>query len=987
MVLTAVRFLAREHELDRLRRRLDATVAGRGGVVVVSGPPGMGSTTLARQVADRAAQLDFAIAWGQCIEGTLDRPFGGLAEALEAHALGRPTETVRADLADDVGPILRICPALAAKVPTFSPQVPLDPADERLRLSEALVGWLGRMARRSPLLIVIDDFQLADGDLRGLVEHLARRLRDAPVLVLCVRTTALPRRRWPRLRGALETLELDGLDQGATAALLGGLSDRPLTPAVVALVQRVSRGTPLLSIELCRHLIEENLLPPPGAATLPPPASLPQTLEQVVAWRVARLPAAARAALHVLAAFPRGAAVPLVATVAGLVRARAIEALEALAADGLVTVSAAGQYRVARPAVRGALLDALSAELRAQLNRRVAEALEVDAGERRRELAGTLAHHWSESSALPAGERGMGHCLLAAEQARAAYAHQRMVDCLRAALKLAPDDLRTQLDLHSRLTAAEAAAGLEREALASARRVLQLGETESARHASLRGEAVAAVTDAVRLMRGSGVAPADWPQIDALRTEALFALGVESSRRADRLPHARLELLAESWHEVRLGPFAVLLWGGLQPAAANEVLAQGNEADRAEVVLPQRPRTRADTGHAAESARGWRRPSATLRALASTVTDLVTRHGMFDEGAAWAAQYLATAARDGSPRDQIAALLLLARCRTSLGQFGAAEDAIGRAHAQLHPLPQSNGVEWQMLEDELTIAHWSLAYFRDGNWRSLTKALPAPAVARPAGLLLAALSALGQARLDDAAEARTLLPLVLAAVGEIAPLTLYRDAALVAILAVAWELGAAEHVATAQALLALASGAGAGGQAQGTIGLTEARLLALSGQVDRARATFGVQHDVLDAAGLHPLRALCDYDEAIAIAAAGPRGHEEAIRLLHDGHARFEQLGMSGWAARVEQLLADGLEAAAAPGGRLAFTYPRRLSRPEADVVRLLAGGASAEHAARTLVLEHAVVARLLKSGLAKLGGKTVDQLPQLARRYGLGGL
>ncbi len=64
--------------------------------------------------------------------------------------------------------------------------------------------------------------------------------------------------------------------------------------------------------------------------------------------------------------------------------------------------------------------------------------------------------------------------------------------------------------------------------------------------------------------------------------------------------------------------------------------------------------------------------------------DLVWRHGMFREGAARAAEYLATAERYGSHRDRAAAHLILARARAALGEFAAADEAISRgarAHA------------------------------------------------------------------------------------------------------------------------------------------------------------------------------------------------------------------------------------------------------------------------------------------------------------------
>jgi DNA-binding CsgD family transcriptional regulator len=246
---------------------------------------------------------------------------------------------------------------------------------------------------------------------------------------------------------------------------------------------------------------------------------------------------------------------------------------------------------------------------------------------------------------------------------------------------------------------------------------------------------------------------------------------------------------------------------------------------------------------------------------------------------------------------------------------------------------------------------------------------------------------MGQVRLQREAEARAMLNGLLDAAAQQAPMTLYRDAALATTLASAWELGAAEHSGAGRSLVDLAQEAGAGGQIEGTLAHNRARMLALAGKLAPARDIFADERPALDRSGQRPLRAILDHDEAIAIAAAGSQGFAEATRLLESAAYQFAQLRMKGWLARARELLSTGLEGASTPGGRLYFTYPMGLSRREADVVRLIAGGASDEDAATALVLEKPVVERLLASALEKLGGDRRDELPRLARRYGLGGV
>jgi DNA-binding CsgD family transcriptional regulator len=963
------RFLGREPELERFSRRLESAASDRGGLVVLAGDPGVGKTTLVDEVCRRAANGGYAVLRGAFLEGAPARPYGALADALESRALGEPPAKVQAELATDAGVIVRICPRLSALIPNFAPAVPLEPADERLRLHEALVSWLRRISAHGPVLLVLDDMHAADGDTLLAVQHLAHRSRELRVLIVSVANRGVMRRL------ALEHIQLAGLDDGATAALLAQLADRPVAPAIAALIQRVTAGNPLFSAQLYLHLLEEGMLPGPGSAGLSDAAQLPQRFEDVIAWRASRLTGDSRTALNVLAALPGGASARLVATVAGVSRSRAVTALEASVESGLAAADEGAQsYRVVHQAVATALLATVPSPIRAQLHRRMAEAIEADSADRMRESASELAYHYAESSQIKGADRGLRYCLLAAEQTRAAYAYIAATDFVQRALKLAPvQDTRTRADVLGRLAVNEAAAGSPRNAAKTAHRLLD--SVPAAQPAPV--DTLASIVQTLRILRGTGVLADDLAPIEDLRLAALARVG-----RADTTSRTRLELMAERWGRASLAGIETLTWSEGQPAAARTLAETGDESDLAELMLPQRPRNQALTGQAAGWAHAWRRPAGVLRSLRCVATDLVTRHGLFREGAEWASQYVATAERYGALRDRAAALLLLARCRAALGELSGATDAIEAAVEALRPIPDRH-----TFDDDVLLSRFGVAHFVDGDWTELIASLPVRTIAgRPAALALEAQRALAHVRARDEADARGLVPRLLDAVALLPPLTYLRDAALVAALTAAWELGAAEYSATGQSLLRLAAEGGAGGQLEGSLGLTRSRLLALAGDVANARAAFAAERTALDASGQRPLRAIADHDEAIAIAASGPAAYNEAARLLETAAGQFNMLGMTGWLARTRRLIDGGLDSAAVPGGRLYFTYPCGLSRREADVVRLMAGGASADETATALVLERSALDRLLASALDKLGADRRDELPRLARRYGLGG-
>ncbi|MBA3800993.1 MAG: ATP-binding protein [Geodermatophilaceae bacterium] len=60
------RFVGRARELAGLRGLLAEAQAGRGGMTVVRGEPGMGKTRLAEELAAEVSALGIPVVWGRC---------------------------------------------------------------------------------------------------------------------------------------------------------------------------------------------------------------------------------------------------------------------------------------------------------------------------------------------------------------------------------------------------------------------------------------------------------------------------------------------------------------------------------------------------------------------------------------------------------------------------------------------------------------------------------------------------------------------------------------------------------------------------------------------------------------------------------------------------------------------------------------------------------------------------------------------------------
>jgi len=88
--------------------------------------------------------------------------------------------------------------------------------------------------------------------------------------------------------------------------------------------------------------------------------------------------------------------------------------------------------------------------------------------------------------------------------------------------------------------------------------------------------------------------------------------------------------------------------------------------------------------------------------------------------------------------------------------------------------------------------------------------------------------------------------------------------------------------------------------------LALARLCGLTGRHDEAQSWFAEARRTLDEDGSQPLRAVCDYDEALMYVRRGAVGDDDYARpLLKAALRQFEDIGMTGWIRRAEQLEAQ----------------------------------------------------------------------------------
>ena len=875
--------VGRDAELERLARRLADVPAGRGGLVLIGGEPGIGKTRLVEEVAEQAARDGMAVLWGHCYEGEWTPPYAPFTEAIEADLAHAAPDQLRTSLGAGGPALAQLVPKLRAILPDLPDAVPLPPDEERFRLLDAVAQYFAARAQREPLILCLDDLHWVDRGSLGMLRHLARlaarnRLlivgtyRDAevnPGHPLADALGAFPR------ETALERFRIEGLGAAGTADLLSAIAEHRVEEKVGAVWAQETDGNPFFIAELVRHLVEEGHLfrTPDGRWTTDRPLrelAIPDTVRDVITRRLSRLSDEARGLLQVASAFEGPFRFDVVATIAKLGEERALDAVdEALAAQLLVPAGPADTYLFHHALIRHTLYDHLGPSRRLRLHRQVAEALDqVYGGRPSPAQAGEIAAQYHRSASLPGAERGVEPALAAADHAQSSGGHDEAVRFLRIALDLLPEDDDRRPRLLGRLGIVLAWALAYDEAVTVAREA---------------GEAIGEAEDKQ--------AAAEY------LSDAAYVCAMAGG-------------IVASWELARIG----LTYAGARDVAWARLVSFDHERRAAED--PQHPGIPLDTAERRHSARILR--TARLDPLAPGPMEGVfdSREEAFESEnllvlAYWAGEYARCLPLFQAEAEQAESAGRLARaarawsgaavCGVALGRVAEAREALGRAKT----------LASRLATPLLPVVHAqeTLASVLDEGWDELLAIFgpltttPDPALAWGLGVV-SAISARAAARAGRTDEAIVYLELLAPWLEKAPAWTPNFPAKACYAAETLWllqrvnslplfERALREKVVTPDFRYPAVDGR-----------LALARLCGLTGRGDEARSWFDAARRVLREQGARPLLAIADHDEALMYLRRGqPEDLERARPLLGAARRQFEDMGMTGWIRRAEELL------------------------------------------------------------------------------------
>ncbi len=117
-----------------------------------------------------------------------DEPYGPIIRAIGPTLLGLPDETLPGLLGPATSEVVRLLPEVGPRLTAIGARIDdggqTAPERRQARTLEGILGLLGRLGERHPVVLVLEDLHLADAATRALITFLARISRDQRLAII-----------------------------------------------------------------------------------------------------------------------------------------------------------------------------------------------------------------------------------------------------------------------------------------------------------------------------------------------------------------------------------------------------------------------------------------------------------------------------------------------------------------------------------------------------------------------------------------------------------------------------------------------------------------------------------------------------------------------------------------------------------------------------------------------------------------------------------
>jgi len=317
-------FVGRAEAIERMVRSLRKAASGRGDVILLTGPAGIGKTRCVREFVRRAVSAGAEVRQA-CFyeerEGVLE-PWRQLLS--------------RSHVPRSSGP-----PADAALFAGF------DAAAENADLSHIFSRAEKRLAElaqsHSPLVLVLEDLNWSDAPSLLFLKFVARHVPNLPVLIVATYRDSPIAPALAKVLGFISRdapdrrIALEELDATETATLAAALLGPNTSPKLVEHLWHKTGGNPLFLVQLFHVVSSEHIDEPvPRLTSL---LLAPETVREAIVAHLASLSSSSRELLSIAAVFGRQFSLALLTLATKMESASLLEKLDEARAANIISLS------------------------------------------------------------------------------------------------------------------------------------------------------------------------------------------------------------------------------------------------------------------------------------------------------------------------------------------------------------------------------------------------------------------------------------------------------------------------------------------------------------------------------------------------------------------------------------------------------------------------------------------------------------------------
>lgn len=452
-------FVGRETEMALLTGLLDRIQQSRMAVVVLNGESGVGKSRMALELTRIAALRGVPSITVRCYED-VDVPYE-LFLPLLRYLVRQPLSREMEEYIESVRPVL------SALLPELVSEGQAPAESDKYRLLQTVSRLLDMVRNVRPVLFIFDDLQWADARSLELLGYLVRESRQSKqslryqigALLMYREEEVTADHPLMSFLGTLPGTEVMGhirltrLTAEATERMaLSMLGGRPLPPGLLDLLVREAEGNAFFVGEFLKALLQEGILtlregewvlesqamfrwgPRVDSGGVP----VPITVRDVIRRRLRRLPQTAWDTLRLCAVLGRDVPYELLTRCSSLPEEDLLSSIELLLSEKILDENRSrGSLAFYHPQIREVVLEDMPEARRRSLHLRAARAMEEYArGDVSRYLF-DLAHHYTQGRDLT---QAAHYLVLAADQAKAAFAYDHALATLQELEKLAQED-------------------------------------------------------------------------------------------------------------------------------------------------------------------------------------------------------------------------------------------------------------------------------------------------------------------------------------------------------------------------------------------------------------------------------------------------------------------------------------------------------------------------------------------------------------------